>query len=57
MGCIELVDIVSTILQCGVLAYIMVKTTRMMPGTKQCIFPFFVVLAMASCLLSNLSRR
>lgn len=54
MGCIELVDIVSTILQCGVLAYIMVKTTRMMPGTKQCIFPFFVVLAMASCLLSNL---
>ena len=49
MGFIELADVVSTVLQCGVLAYIMVKTTRMMPGTKQCIFPFFVVLAPSRC--------
>ena len=54
MGYLEKLDILSTILQCCVLAFFIVKSTRIMSISKNCIFAFFIVLAMACCLLSNL---
>lgn len=54
MGYIELVEVLSTILQCCVLAVIIAKSTKIISFSKNCIFAFFIVLTMASCLLSNL---
>ena len=49
-----LFDVLITIFQCCILVIFIVKSTRIMSISKKSIFPFFVILTMASCLLSNL---
>ena len=49
-----LVDVLGSIIQSFILVVVIAKSIRMMPFGKKSILPFFFVLTMASCLLSNL---
>ena len=53
MSDLTLVDIWASIIQSGVLIFIIAKTIPLVHGSKSYFLPFFFALSMASCLLSN----
>jgi len=54
MSVLTLLDVITTILQSIVLVAVIVKTVRLMADRKNAFLPFFFILAMASCFMSNL---